>query len=274
MRSLARLGLGPRAIRHAGTLLQLAVHGLLVPQDPTDEPASVLLQRIRAEKDRLIATGQIKRDKPLPPITDEEKPFELPVGWAWVRFPDLCAIAGGATPSKANPTFWAGDIPWVSPKDMKVPQIRDAQDHISGMAIQGSLSLVPSGSLLMVVRGMILAHSFPIAETLVPVTINQDMKAATPYLADVLPFLLLVATGMKPEILALVERSTHGTCKLESQKIFGMLFPLPPLAEQSRIVTRVTALRRLCFELRQRLADAQATQSHLAQALVDSTSSV
>ena len=256
------------------TLLQLAVRGLLVPQDPQDEPASVLLQRIRAEKDRLIAAGQIKRDKPLPPITDEEKPFELPVGWAWVRFPDLCAIAGGATPSKANPTFWAGDIPWVSPKDMKVPQIRDAQDHISGMAIQGSLSLVPSGSLLMVVRGMILAHSFPIAETLVPVTINQDMKAATPYLADVLPFLLLVATGMKPEILALVERSTHGTCKLESQKIFGMLFPLPPLAEQSRIVTRVTALRRLCFELRQRLADAQATQSHLAQALVDSTSSV
>ena len=256
------------------TLLQLAVRGLLVPQDPQDEPASTLLARIRTEKDRLIADGQIKRDKPLPPITDEEKPFELPVGWAWVRFPDLCAIAGGATPSKANPTFWAGDIPWVSPKDMKVPQIRDAQDHISGMAIQGSLSLVPSGSLLMVVRGMILAHSFPIAETLVPVTINQDMKAATPYLADVLPFLLLVATGMKPEILALVERSTHGTCKLESQKIFGMLFPLPPLAEQSRIVTRVTALRRLCADLRQRLADAQTIQSHLAQALVDSTSSV
>ena len=67
------------------TLLQLAVRGLLVPQDPTDEPASALLQKIRAEKDRLIATGQIKRDKPLPPITDEEKPFELPVGWEWVR---------------------------------------------------------------------------------------------------------------------------------------------------------------------------------------------
>jgi len=250
------------------TLLQLAVRGLLVPQDSTDEPANALLQKIRAEKDRLIATGQIKRDKPLPPITDEEKPFELPAGWEWVRFPDLCAIAGGATPSKANPTFWAGHIPWVSPKDMKVPQIRDAQDHVSGSAIQGSLSLVPPGSLLMVVRGMILAHSFPIAETLVPVTINQDMKAATPYLADVLPFLLLVANGMKPEILALVERSTHGTCKLESPKIFGMLFPLPPLAEQSRIVTRVTALRRLCADLRQRLAERQSVQARLADALV------
>lgn len=250
------------------TLLQLAVRGLLVPQDPTDEPASALLQRIRAEKDRLIATGQIKRDKPLPPITDEEKPFELPVGWEWVRFPDLCVIAGGATPSKANPNFWIGDIPWVSPKDMKVPQIRDAQDHISGSAIQGSLSLIPTGSLLMVVRGMILAHSFPIAETLVPVTINQDMKAATPYLADVLPFLLLVTTGMKSEILARVERSTHGTCKLESPKIFGMLIPLPPLPEQSRIVTRITALRRLCADLRQRLAERQSVQARLAEALV------
>lgn len=250
------------------TLLQLAVRGLLVPQDPTDEPASALLQKIRAEKDRLIATGQIKKGKPLPPITDEEKPFELPVGWAWARFPDLCAIAGGATPSKANPNFWIGDIPWVSPKDMKVSQIRDAQDRISGSAIRGSLSLVPPGSLLMVVRGMILAHSFPIAETLVPVTINQDMKAATPYLPDVLPFLLLVTAGMKPEILARVERSTHGTCKLESPKIFGMLFPFPPLAEQSRIVTRVTALRRLCADLRQRLAEREAVQARLAEALV------
>jgi len=249
------------------TLLQLAVRGLLVPQDPTDEPASALLQRIRAEKDRLIATGQIKRAKPLPPITEEEKPFELPVGWEWVRFPDLCAIAGGATPSKANPNSWIGDIPWVSPKDMKVPQIRDAQDHVSGSAIQGSLSLVPPGSLLMVVRGMILAHSFPIAETLVPVTINQDMKAATPYLADVLPFLLLVTTGMKPEILARVERSTHGTCKLESPKLFGILFPFPPLAEQSRIVIRVTALRSLCADLRQRLAERQSVQARLAEAL-------
>jgi type I restriction enzyme S subunit len=67
------------------TILQLAVRGLLVPQDPTDEPASVLLQKIRTEKDHLIAQGKIKRDKPLPPITDEEKPFELPEGWEWAR---------------------------------------------------------------------------------------------------------------------------------------------------------------------------------------------
>ena len=251
------------------TILQLAVRGLLVPQDPSDEPASVLLQKIRTEKDLLIAEGKIKRDKPLAPITDEEKPFELPQGWEWTRLPDLCSIAGGSTPSKAVASFWAGDIPWVSPKDMKVLNISDAQDHVSESALKGSLSLIASGSLLMVVRGMILAHSFPVAQTLVPVTINQDMKALTPINPSTLPFLLLACVGMKSEILGLVDRSTHGTCKLESPKIFGMLFPLPPLAEQSRIVARVEELRQLCAELRQRLTASRATQGQLAQALVE-----
>ena len=73
-------------------ILTLAVQGKLVPQDPGDEPASVLLQKIRAEKDRLIAAGKIKRDKPLAPISDEEKPFELPVGWEWVRLGLLTSL--------------------------------------------------------------------------------------------------------------------------------------------------------------------------------------
>ena len=120
----------------------------------------------------------------------------------------------------------------------------------------------------MVVRGMILAHSFPVAETLTQVTINQDMKALTPLDPSVLSFLALLCHGLKPEILALIDRSTHGTCKLESTKIFGKLLPLPPLAEQSRIVTRVTALRALCSDLRARLIASQSTQAQLAEALV------
>lgn len=76
-------------------ILTLAVQGKLVPQDPADEPASVLLQKIRVEKDRFIAEGKIKRDKPLPPITDEEKPFELPVGWEWVRIGDVVEMLNG-----------------------------------------------------------------------------------------------------------------------------------------------------------------------------------
>lgn len=73
-------------------ILTLAVQGKLVPQDPADEPASVLLRKIRAEKDRLLAEGKIKKDKPLAAVADEEKPFGLPEGWEWVRALDICAL--------------------------------------------------------------------------------------------------------------------------------------------------------------------------------------
>lgn len=206
----------------------------------------------------------------MPAATDDHVLFELPSGWCWSRLPELASVLGGATPSKAVSGNWIGDIPWVSPKDMKVAIIADAQDHIAPAALKGSLSLISAGSLLMVVRGMILAHSFPVTQTTVPVTINQDMKALTPVDARLLPFLTLLCEGLKPEILKLVERSTHGTCKLESAKIFGLPIPFPPLAEQMRIVVRVNELRHLCTDLRERLASLRATQARLAEALIES----
>ncbi|NHC06877.1 restriction endonuclease subunit S [Azonexus fungiphilus] len=252
------------------TILQLAVRGRLVPQNPTDEPASALLQKIRNKKNRLIATGQLKREKHLPPIRDEEQPSELPEGWDVVSFPELCVIGGGATPSKAKPMYWEGDLPWVSPKDMKVDFISDAQDHVSKLALEETrLPLIPKSSLLIVVRGMILAHSFPVGVTQVEVTINQDMKSLTPLYPELTPYLALVCKGFKQEILNLVERSSHGTCKLESDKLFAFRFGLPPLAEQSRIVARVAELRALCAQLRERLAATTQTQSRLAETLIE-----
>lgn len=152
---------------------------------------------------------------------------------------------------------------------MKVDLIADSIDHVSEQALdQTNLSVVAPGSILFVVRGMILAHSFPVAVTEAPVTINQDLKALTPRMPELAPYLALVCRGFKGEILAMVERSTHGTCKLESSKIFGWRFPLPPLAEQERIVARVRELRALCAQLRERLQQARRTQSLLADALV------
>lgn len=91
---------------------------------------------------------------------------------------DLCVFKHGGTPSKATPNFWTGDIPWVSPKDMKQAVIDSATDYISAEAVAGSAtSLVPSGSILAVVRSGILAHSFPIAQAAKPLAFNQDIKA-------------------------------------------------------------------------------------------------
>ena len=96
-------------------ILTLAVQGKLVPQDPADEPASVLLQKIRAEKDRLIAEGKIKKDKPLAAIADEEKPFELPVGWEWVRVGSIGVTQTGGTPASSNPQYFDGNFPFIGP---------------------------------------------------------------------------------------------------------------------------------------------------------------
>ena len=99
-------------------ILDLAMRGKLVQQDPNDEPASVLLEKIKAEKEQLIKEKKIKKSKLLPPISDEEKPFEIPDSWEWVRLGDIGAWAAGATPSRKHPEYYGGTIPWLKTGDL------------------------------------------------------------------------------------------------------------------------------------------------------------
>src|SRR6056300_597410 len=96
-------------------ILQLAVQGKLVPQDPNDEPAAVLLERIATEKARLVAEKKIRKPKALPPIEEAEVPFDVPKGWVWTRLNDTVAIGTGTTPAKSNIEYYSdGTVPWVS----------------------------------------------------------------------------------------------------------------------------------------------------------------
>ena len=105
---------------------------------------------------------------------------ELPKGWATAKFSDFGEWMGGGTPSKEVPSYWNGPIPWVSPKDMKTNVIRSAIDGITEAAVENSAAKrVPAGSVLIVARSGILAHTLPIAVTAVETTLNQDMKALT-----------------------------------------------------------------------------------------------
>jgi type I restriction enzyme S subunit len=243
VRHLAHLTSSPTDIPHLRqTILNLAIRGKLVPQDPTDELASTSLGSSRAASPRTVA-------------------WALPTGWAWSSLGRIGKTIGGGTPSKSEPSFWRGKIPWVSPKDMKVLLISDAQDHISESALEASAAkLIPAGALLVVVRGMILAHSFPTALTSAPVAINQDMKAIVPFRQDIAKMLLLLIRGLKPQVLQLVEHSTHGTCKLLTEQLFALPLPIPPLAEQHRIVAKVDELMALCDRLEAQLTTTQ-TQS-------------
>ena len=245
------------------TLLQLAVRGLLVPQDPTDEPASALLQKIRAEKDRLIATGQIKRDKPLPPITDEEKPFELPVGWEWVPLQHVGYTQTGTTPDKKNPAFYGSHIPFIKPGDIYPEFVNYDNEGLSESGLNDSGRFAPSGSVLMVCIGTIGKTNIIDRGC----SFNQQINSITP-LVCVPEFIALYLRSPEFQLEAWERSSSTTISILNKGKWEEIPLALPPLAEQSRIVTRVTALRRLCAHLRQRLAEREAVQARLAEALL------
>lgn len=232
------------------SILTLAVQGKLVPQDPNDEPAESSLPNFSK-------------------VAVEAQDDLFPRHWLRVPLGDVGEWYGGGTPSKSRPDFWKGDMPWISPKDMKTLRITDAQDHISQAAIEGSsVRLVPTGSILMVVRGMILARAFPVALTEREVTINQDMKALVPSDTKAAEFLLLALRAFEPDVLAAIERSSHGTCKLRTDVLESFQIPIPPLAEQRQIVAKVDELMELVDALESQLATARITVEKLMEAVV------
>ncbi|MCA3014814.1 MAG: restriction endonuclease subunit S [Myxococcaceae bacterium] len=251
-------------------LLDLAMKGLLVPQDIGDGTAEAIVDALPSKRAALAKKLAFRQgDAQATGVPKDEQPHAVPPSWRWVRLNAFGCFMGGGTPSKANPDFWKGSIPWVSPKDMKRPFIADAEDHISRAALESSAAkLIPSPSLLVVLRGMILAHSFPVALTERDVAVNQDMRAlvfADPSLA---PFVLRACQAARARVLARVERSSHGTCRLDSEVAESLPIPLPPVAEQKRIIARLEQLTALCNDLEARLLARDTCAGRLAESLV------
>lgn len=155
----------------------------------------------------------------------------------WLPIWKMCEISGGGTPSKQNPNFWGGDIPWISPKDMKTREITGAIDKITqdGLA-SSSARMLPTGAVLIVIRGMILVHTVPVGILRVPATINQDMKALSPKEGLLPEFLCSVLWGLNQELLACVDKSGHDTRKLTTPKLLDFRIPVPTLDIQRQLV--------------------------------------
>lgn len=253
------------------TLLQLAVCGLLVPQDPADEPASVLLQKIRAEKDRLIAEGKIKRDKPLPPITDEEKPFELPVGWEWVRLGALASLVTSG--SRSWKDFYAEEgATFIRSQDIKYDRLEFDERAFVKLPVgtEGVRTQVQLHDVLVTITGANVGKAAVVSEPISEAYVSQHVALVRMLDASLVSCLHLWLVSEYEGRRLLLMSSYGAKPGLNLQNINDLPVPLPPLAEQSRIVTRVTALRRLCADLRQRLAEREAVQARLAEALVES----
>ena len=235
------------------------VEDLLIVQAPTNQQRAIAdyldreterLDALIAEKERLLKLLAEKRQAlitravtrgldPDAPMRDSGIPWigDIPAHWNLVPLRFLASFVGGATPDTGKRKYWSGDIPWVSPKDMKHSEIDDSEDHVNELAVfDTALRMIPPGSVLVVVRGMILAHSFPAAITKAAVTVNQDMKALLcrerldPW------FLRDFFRGIEYYLITLADSSAHGTRKLETECLGQILIPLPPRVEQRQIV--------------------------------------
>ena len=162
---------------------------------------------------------------------------QVPSHWDVIPLGYLVRFYSGGTPSKENEAFWDGSLPWVSPKDMKVDRITDSEDHVTDEAVsQGGLRLYSENHVLVVVRGMILIHTFPVAINSVPVTINQDMKAVACSSRLGPKYLRETLVGLNRVIVSFADESAHGTLKLESSTLKHLPIPVPPVEEQEAIV--------------------------------------
>ncbi|HBJ35855.1 MAG TPA: restriction endonuclease subunit S, partial [Planctomycetaceae bacterium] len=164
---------------------------------------------------------------------------EVPEHWSLRRIRHIAAISGGGTPSREKPEYWQGDIPWVSPKDMKTEAICDAEEHITQLGLENSTTaLYPAGTLLMVIRSGILQHTLPVSISEVPCAINQDLKAFQFFPDYCVPeFFLRWAQGLNDHLL-LAWANEGATVESMNQTLLqSSIIPLPPLPEQHAITS-------------------------------------
>ena len=263
-------------------ILDLAIRGQLVPQDNNDEPASVLLEKIRAEKQTLIEQKKIKKDKKSSYITcdlspyqkytehfadgsskdiTDEIPFDIPKNWAWCRLGEIGEIISGGTPSTSNDNYWNGNISWITPADLSNYKEKYISRGKRNISIEG----LENSSAKIICKGSVLFSSrAPIGYVVISekeVTTNQGFKSISPYIENSEHYIYYFLLAEKENISL---KASGTTFKELSGTEFGKIFiPLPPLSEQRRIVEKIEELLTLVDDLETNKTD---LQSYINQA--------
>ncbi|MDO0944509.1 restriction endonuclease subunit S [Chromohalobacter israelensis] len=249
-------------------ILELAVRGKLVEQDPSDEPASELLDRIAEEKTRLVKEGKIRRAKSQPAVELEEVDFELPSSWLWVRLGSVGQVVGGGTPKSGEPSFWSEkEIAWLTPADLyglNEKYISSGKRDISRLGLEkSSAQLLPEGAVLFSSRAPIGYVAIAAKE----LATNQGFKSCAPYIRDVSQFVYYFLKRSARHI----DASASGTTfkEVSGSKFASIPMPLPPLEEQHRIVEKVDELMALCDRLERQVGDQLEAHEVLVDTLLD-----
>ena len=262
------------------SILQWAIQGKLVPQDPNDEPASVLLEKIRQEKERLIKEKKIKRDKNASIIyrgednsyyekllatgevkcIDEEVPFEIPQGWEWCRMGSIGDWGAGATPAKSNPDYYGGSILWLRTGELNNGIVYDSEIKITKKALQEcSLRMNRIGDVLIAMYGATIGKVAIVGKEL---TTNQACCACTPF-GIYNYFLFFFLMGSQIDFIKKGEGGAQPN--ISREKLVSHLMPIPPLTEQYRIVEKIQYL----LPLVEKYSDGQILQDKLNSEIKD-----
>lgn len=252
------------------TLLQLAVMGKLVPQEPSDEPANKLLIRISENKARLIAEGKLKKQRQPAQIAETEKSFELPKGWEWVRLEEIAQVGTGATPLRTNPKYFVpATINWVTSGETSQDYIHESEQKVAPLALtETNLTVYPPNTLIVAMYGQGKTRG-QISELLIDACTNQACAAIQLFdqgeshrrfvkyffVKSYDDIRLLAAGGAQPN--------------LNLGKIKETVLPLPPVIEQHRIVAKLDQLMALCDQLKTRLTQARKLNEQLSSTLIE-----
>ena len=244
-------------------VLDLAVRGRLVPQEPDDEPASELVKRIAAEKARLVKAGGIRKGNLLPAIAIDEAPFKIPAEWCWVKFGDITAFSAGRTPPRNEPAYWnTGDYPWVSIADMRDGETLTAtRETVSEESAKHIFRSEPEH-----IGTMIMSFKLTIGKVArlgIPAYHNEAIISIRPYVTEIDSYLF------KALPLFAQQSDTKGAVKgatLNRESLANIPISLPPFAEQHRIVAKVDELIALCDRLETARTARETTRNRLAAA--------
>ena len=249
-------------------ILSKALQGKLISQNQNDEPAFIILEKIKKEKERLIKEKIVSKVRPLPAISKIEIPYEIPNEWQFIRLGDYFDLKTGATPSTSISEYWDGDIKWLKSGDVNLGEIYDCEGRISEQGMKNSnCKLLPIDSVLIALNGQGKTRATS-AMLRVEATCNQSIIAMVSYdKTRLIPEYLWIY--LKANYMKIREITGHKQRRGLNMKIISLfIVPIPPTNEQKRIIKKINQLMKLCDDLEEQIKENQKNAELLMDAVI------